>query len=175
MRSTLELLSIYSRSTLDVPGQVFLWHGLFYGTALKCHCHGWCVADADRTLHRHGGSERPFYFGLLQQARIDQIFPSKVRPTVFSPIPEIGPSRLMHAQARCELQTPTTAAVVASTASGSTHAPWLASGAHAWAVCGHGANSANSNRAVVALFSARRPEIRAPLLLCFLLLCLVLS
>ena len=91
-----------------------------------------CVGGSRPHVTRHGGPEWPAYFGLLQQARIAQNFPSKVRPTVFSPIPEIGPSRLMHGQARCELQTPTTAAVVASTASGSTHAPWLASGARVW-------------------------------------------
>ena len=110
----------------------------------------------------HGGPERPFYFGLLQQARIDQIFPSNVRPTVLSSIPQIqrfvvhvrtGPPRLRIADhSRC--------------ARSHEHKPWLASEAHAWASFAMGANCASSATRPNGVISA--PTDRKPSWPCFL-------
>ena len=145
---------------------------------IKCRSRGCCAADPDRTLTATADRDPLVALGPLVAFWPINSEISALPGFLVNCQLGMGASRPMDGQAHRVLQLATTAAVVAPIANGSNHAPWFPSGARAWAVCGHGANSANSNvinRAVVALFSTRRPEIRAPLLLCFLLLCLVLS
>ena len=124
------------------------------------------MTDTDRTLHRHGGPERPFYFGLLQQARIDQFFVQSSDQPSCRQFLRFSASWSMPAQARHGSGSRITAAVLAPTCSGSEYKPWLASEAHAWASFAMGANCASSATRPNGVISA--PTDKKPSWPCFL-------
>ena len=72
-----------------VPGQAFLWDGLLYGTV---RLNGAAVAGAWRMLTTQTLPRRTraaLLFRAVATSRNSPKFSSKVRPTVFTPIPQI--------------------------------------------------------------------------------------